>query len=72
MFEISKYKKSNVKISIRLPEDIKESLSKIDKKEWMSYNNLIISCIQHSLEQIDLNKYTQVDIYTDDKVKSVI
>lgn len=32
MFEISKYKKSNVKISIRLPENMNETLKKIAKK----------------------------------------
>ena len=32
MFEISKYKKSNVKISIRLHENINENLKKIAKK----------------------------------------
>lgn len=63
MFEISKYKKSNVKISIRLPEDINETLRKIAKKEDMSFNNVIISCIKNSLEQIDLGKYSHVDIY---------
>lgn len=69
MFEISKYKKSNVKISIRLPEDINETLRKIAKKEDMSFNNVIISCIQNSLEQIDLKKYNHVDIYSDEKLK---
>ena len=44
MFEISKYKKSNVKISIRLPEKINETLKKIAKKEDMSFNNVIVSC----------------------------
>ena len=33
MFEISKYKKRNVKLSIRLPEDMNETLRKIAKKE---------------------------------------
>lgn len=39
MFEISKYKKSNVKISIRLPENMNELLRKISKKENMSFND---------------------------------
>lgn len=69
MFEISKYKKSNVKISIRLPEDINETLRKIAKKEEMSFNNVILSCIQNSLDQMDLDKYNQVDIYFDDELK---
>lgn len=33
MFEVSKYKKSNVKISIRLPEVMNETLRKIAKKK---------------------------------------
>ena len=69
MFEITKYKKSNVKITIRLPEDIDIMLRKIAKKEDMSFNNVIISCIQNSLEQIDLKKYNHVDIYSDEKLK---
>ena len=54
MFEISKYKKSNVKISIRLPETMNDTLKKIAEKEDM---NVIVSCIQNSLDQIDLTKY---------------
>lgn len=57
MFEISKYKKSNVKISIRLPEAMNDTLKKIAEKENMSFNNVIVSCIQNSLDQIDLTKY---------------
>ena len=57
MFEISKYKKSNVKISIRLPETMNDTLKKIAEKEDMSFNNVIVSCIQKSLNQIDLTKY---------------
>ena len=57
MFEISKYKKSNVKISIRLPETMNDTLKKIAEKEDMSFNNVIVSCIQNSLDQIDLTKY---------------
>lgn len=57
MFEISKYKKSNVKISIRLPETMNDTLKKIAEKENMSFNNVIVGCIQNSLDQIDLTKY---------------
>ena len=57
MFEISKYKKSNVKISIRLPETMNDTLKKIAEKENMSFNNVIVSCIQNSLDQIGLTKY---------------
>ena len=62
MFEISKYKKSNVKISIRLPETMNETLRKIAKKENMSFNNVIVSCIQHSLDEMDLKKYKDIEI----------
>ncbi len=67
MFEISKYKKSNVKLSIRLPENMNEMLRKIAKKENMSFNNVLVSCIQNSLEQMDLNKYKDVNIYDEKK-----
>ena len=69
MFEISKYKKSNVKISIRLPENMNEMLRKIAKKENMSFNNVIVSCIQNSLDEMELDKYKNVDIYDDKELK---
>lgn len=69
MFEISKYRKSNVKISIRLPENMNEILRKIAKKENMSFNNVIVSCIQNSLDQMNLEKYKNVDIYDDIELK---
>lgn len=62
MFEIQKYKKSNVKLSIRLPEDIHNTLKKISIKENMSFNNVLVSCIEYSLEQMDLEKYKDVNI----------
>lgn len=68
MFEISKYKKSNVKISIRLPENMNEMLKKIAKKENMSFNNVLVSCIQNSLDEMDLAKYKDVDIYEDEEI----
>ena len=69
MFEISKYKKSNVKITIRLPENINDTLKKIAKKENMSFNNFLVSCIQNSLNEMDLDKYKDVDIYENDNEK---
>lgn len=69
MFEVSKYKKSNVKISIRLPEVMNETLRKIAKKEDMSFNNVIVSCIQNSLDQMDLEQYQNIDIYDDNELK---
>ncbi len=62
MFEISKYKKSNVKLSIRLPENMDLTIRKIAQKENMSYNNVIVSCIQNSLDQMDLKKYETVEL----------
>ena len=69
MFEISKYKKSNVKISIRLPENINETLKKIAKKEDMSFNNVIVSCIQNSLDEMDLSKYKDIELYDKKELK---
>lgn len=68
MFEISKYKQSNVKLTIRLPEKINETLRKIAKKEKMSFNNVLVSCIQNSLDQMELEKYEDVDIYTENDI----
>ena len=70
MFEISKYKKSNVKLSIRLPEKMNETLRKIAKKENMSFNNVIVSCIQNSLDEMDLSRYKDVDIYENEDIDS--
>ena len=69
MFEISKYKKSNVKISIRLPETMNDTLKKIAEKEDMSFNNVIVSCIQNSLDEMDLNKYKNVEIIESKELK---
>ena len=35
----------------------------IAKKENMRFNNVIFSCIQNSLDEMDLNKYKDVEIY---------
>lgn len=69
MFEVSKYKKSNVKISIRLPENMNDILRKIAKKEDMSFNNVIVSCIQNSLDQMNLEQYKNISIYDDIELK---
>ena len=62
-------KKSNVKVSIRLPEKMNDMLRKIAKKENMSFNNVIVSCIQNSLDEMELEKYKNVDIYDDKELK---
>ena len=69
MFEVSKYKKSNVKISIRLPENMNDTLKRIAKKENMNFNNVIVSCIQNSLDEMDLNKYKNIEISEPKEVK---
>ena len=62
MFEISKYKKSNVKLSIRLPQNMDELIRKIAKKENMSYNNVLVSSLEYAFSNIDKSKYEDVDI----------
>lgn len=62
MFEISKYKKSNVKLSIRLPENINDTLKKIAKGENMSFNNVLVSCVQYAIDNIDLDKYKDIKL----------
>lgn len=59
LFEISKYKDSNVKLSIRLPESIDNTLRKIAKVENMSFNNVLVSCIKYALDNADLTKYEE-------------
>ena len=36
--------------------------TKIAKQENMSFNNVIVSCIQNSLDEMDLNKYKNIEI----------
>ena len=35
----------------------------------MSFNNVLVSCIQNSLNEKDLDKYKDVDIYENDNEK---
>ena len=46
-----------------------ETLLKIAKKEEMSFNNVIVSCIQNYLDQMDLKQYQNIDIYDDNELK---
>lgn len=57
LFEISKYKDSNIKLSIRLPESIDSTLRRIAEVENMSFNNVLVSCIKYALDNADLSKY---------------
>ena len=43
-------------------------MRKIAKKEDMSFNNVLVSCIQNSLNEMDLSKYKDVDIYEDEEI----
>lgn len=62
MFQISKYKDSNVKLSIRLPESIDNTLRRIAVKEDMSYNNVLVSCVKYALDNMDLSKYENIEV----------
>ena len=59
MFEIEKYKDSNVKLSIRLPESIDNTLRRIAEVEEMSFNNVLVSCVKYAVDNTDLSKYEQ-------------
>jgi len=49
MFEIQKYKKSNTKVTVRLPEEMDTRLREIATQENMSFNNVLVSCIDYAL-----------------------
>lgn len=65
MLEFSKYKKVNNKMSVRLPDNIDIMLRKIAKKEDMSFNNVLVSCIEYALSETDLSKYENVKLDED-------
>ena len=46
-----------------------DTLKKIAKKENMSFNNVIVSCIQNSLDEMDLNKYKDIEILDSKELK---
>lgn len=62
MFDIKKFKDSNVKLSVRLPESIDTLLRKISVIEEMSYNNVLVSCIKYALDNMDLSQYDKIDL----------
>lgn len=62
MFKISKYKDSNVKLCIRLPESIDNTLRKIAIKEDMSFNNVLVSCVKYALDNMDLKEYENIEL----------
>lgn len=52
MFDIKKFKNSNVQISIRFPEDIYNEIKKLAINNDMSLNNVVLSCVKYALEDI--------------------
>lgn len=52
MFDLTKFKNSNIQMSIRFPEYIYNDLKKLAQKNDMSFNNVVISCIKYALEDI--------------------
>lgn len=50
MFDLSKFKNSNIQTSVRFPEDIYNELKKLALKNNMSFNNVVISCVKYALE----------------------
>ena len=35
----------------------------------MSFNNVIVSCIQNSLDEMDLSKYKDIELYDNKELK---
>ncbi len=52
MFDLNKFKNSNIQMSIRFPEDIYNDLKKLAQKNDMSFNNVVVSCVKYALEDI--------------------
>ena len=52
MFDLNKFKNSNIQTSIRFPEDIYETVKTLAAKNDMSFNNVVISCVKYALENI--------------------
>ena len=50
MFDIEKFKNSNVQTSIRFPEKIYDEIKKVAEENNMSINNVVISCVKYALE----------------------
>lgn len=53
MFNIKKFKNSNVQTSVRFPEDIYNKITKIANDNDMSINNVILSCVKYALENME-------------------
>ena len=53
MFDIEKFKNSNIQVSVRFPEKIYKELKKISSDNNMSFNNVVISCIKYALEDTE-------------------
>ena len=51
-FRLEKLKKSNVRIGLRVPEDMYEEIAQIAQENMVSMNTLVISCIRYSLKNM--------------------
>lgn len=52
MFDLKKFKNSNIQTSVRFPEDIYNKLKLMAEQNEMSFNNVVISCIKYALEDM--------------------
>ena len=52
MFDLNKFKNSNIQTSIRFPEDIYETVKTLAAKNGMSFNNVVISCVKYALDNM--------------------
>lgn len=52
MFDLEKFKNSNVQISVRFPENIYNEIKQLANKNDMSFNNVVISCVKYALKDI--------------------
>lgn len=46
-----------------------DTLRKISIMEDISFNNVMVSCIQNSLDKMDLNKYKNIDTYGNTEIQ---
>lgn len=52
MLDLKKFKNSNVQTSVRFPEEIHDQLKELAKKNDMSFNNVVVSCVKYALNDI--------------------
>lgn len=52
MFDLKKYKNINIQTSIRFPQTIYNKLKLLSFQNEMSFNSVVISCIQYALNDL--------------------